>query len=153
MGVSGCGKSTIGIALARHLGIPFFDGDDFHPDANVAKMSRGIPLDDNDRKPWLEAINEFAKEKVTKTSLVIACSALKESYRKIISKEVNSQFVYLKGSKELIFSRMKSRENHFMPTALLDSQFATLEEPQNAIEVNIENEIEDLIVEIADKLP
>ena len=152
MGVSGCGKSTIGKLLADTLNIPFFDGDDFHPDENVKKMSSGLALNDQDRLPWLQNINSFANQKLQQESLVIACSALKEKYRTLISVGINTQFIYLKGSKELITLRLQNRADHFMPTSLLDSQFETLEEPRNAITVSIDQSIETILKEILGKI-
>lgn len=138
MGVSGCGKSTIGKLLADELEIPFFDGDDYHPEANVKKMAAGNSLNDNDREGWLKRLNSLALEN-SKVGAVIACSALKESYRVILSHSLNYQieFVYLNGTFEEISNRLMQRKNHFMPTGLLKSQFNTLEVPNNAISVSI----------------
>ena len=138
MGVSGCGKSTIGMLLAKELKIPFYDGDDYHPQKNIDKMSAGIALNDTDRKPWLQKINTKAKEEINKKGCVIACSALKDSYRKIISESIqeNVLVVYLKGDYETIYQRMQAR-NHFMPPELLQSQFKALEEPKKAIVVEV----------------
>jgi gluconokinase len=141
MGVSGCGKSYIGKQLAQALGGVFADADDFHPPSNIEKMAQGIALTDRDRWPWLDQLREqilLAREH--ESCYVLACSALKESYRDRLRGDdptTTIQFIYLKGSKELIRQRMEARE-HFMPTALLDSQFATLEEPKDAIVVDIE---------------
>lgn len=133
-GVSGCGKSTIGMLLAKELKIPFYDGDDYHPQKNIDKMSSGQSLNDNDREPWLKKINEQAKAALTEKGCVIACSALKESYRKIICQSIqeNVLMVFLKGDYKTIYKRMQNR-NHFMPPKLLQSQFDILEEPDNAI--------------------
>jgi len=140
MGVSGCGKSTIGKLIANELGIQFFDGDDFHPQANIEKMKSGQALNDDDRRPWLEAINTHAKNISLTGGAVIACSALKESYREKLSADIveNTIWVYLKGSFNLIQSRMM-RRSHFMPSSLLQSQFDTLQEPSNAIIVSIKD--------------
>ena len=139
MGVSGSGKSYIGKAFAEAMGIDFFDGDDFHPPANVAKMSEGHPLEDQDRLGWLLAINKFANARLTKKSTVIACSALKESYRTLLSKDLNGKvhWIYLKGAFELIYQRMQQRDDHFMPSSLLQSQFDILEEPAEAVTIDI----------------
>jgi gluconokinase len=131
MGVSGSGKTTIAAGLARREGWPLVEGDQFHPPANIAKMKAGTPLTDADRWPWLEAI--AVKEDAFRAagqSAVVACSALKRAYRDIlIGDRADVVLVYLRGSKALIGERMKARKDHFMPPALLDSQFATLEEP------------------------
>ncbi|WP_431121562.1 gluconokinase [Flagellimonas flava] len=138
MGVSGTGKSTIGTMLSKQLGIPFFDGDDYHPEANVKKMSAGQPLNDHDRQGWLIRLNELAKEH-QKTGAVIACSALKQSYRDLLGQGMNEKlaFVFLEGSFELIKSRLENRKGHFMTSTLLQSQFDTLEPPEDAITVSI----------------
>ncbi len=126
MGISGCGKSTIGVALAQRLGYTFIDGDDLHPEINKKKMSSGVPLDDRDRVPWLE---EVSKSLQLHDAIVIACSALKKSYRTTITRGAPSTvFIHLKGSKELITARLRERSGHFMPVGLLDSQIQTLEQ-------------------------
>ena len=139
MGVSGVGKSTIGNLLSKELGIPFFDGDDFHPKENILKMSKGEPLNDEDRFGWLATLNRLAKKQLKENSCVIVCSALKNNYREILSEgvESNTKWIHLIGSYEMISERMKLRSNHFMPTGLLKSQFDILENPTNAINVNI----------------
>lgn len=131
MGVSGCGKSTVGQALGAALGWDFRDGDAFHPPSNVAKMKSGAPLVDEDRWPWLDAIARFIDDKRRHGGhAVIACSALKRAYRdRLKGAGGDVLFVHLAGSKELIEARMAARTNHFMPLGLLDSQFATLEPP------------------------
>lgn len=138
MGVSGTGKTTIGNLLAKALNVPFFDGDDFHPQANINKMAAGLPLNDNDRYDWLATLNQLAKNNKAKGA-VIACSALKEKYRAQLSStiEMKTVFVYLKGTFAEIKSRLDSREGHFMTSALLKSQFNTLEPPTDAITVSI----------------
>ena len=135
MGVSGCGKSTVGQQLAARLGIPFLDADEFHPPANVAKMAAGTPLTDEDRQPWLELLNAKLR---TQVSTVLACSALKEKYRRTLAKDLpGCRFVHLKGSVELIRARLAERKHRYMPASLLDSQFETLEAPVDAIEVDV----------------
>jgi len=152
MGVSGCGKSTIGKLVAKEFDIPFFDGDDYHPEANVKKMAAGNPLNDRDRQSWLERLNELSIENKNK-GVVIACSALKETYRGILKRLVENQteFVYLKGTFEEISERLQQRQNHFMPAGLLQSQFDTLEVPVNAIEVSITKNPETIASEIIEK--
>jgi len=133
MGVSGAGKSVIGAALARALGVDFVEGDEYHPPENVARMAAGIPLSDDDRLPWLLALAERIRAaKQAGIGLVVACSALKRSYRDILRDESGAselQFVFLRGSRALIATRLAGRHGHFMPSQLLNSQFAALEEP------------------------
>ena len=131
MGVSGCGKTTTAQRLARRLGWIFRDGDTFHPSANVEKMAAGQPLTDDDRWPWLDAIALWIDEqRVGQAKAIVTCSALKRAYRqRLLHDRPDVQLVYLKGSKNLIAERIGRRRNHFMPPALLDSQFAALEEP------------------------
>lgn len=131
MGVAGCGKSTIGEALAKRLGWPFRDADSFHPAANVAKMSAGTPLTDEDRWPWLEAIAAWIDDRrAANAPGIVSCSALKRVYRDVLlDGRPDVALVYLKGDRALIAERMQRRRNHFMPPSLLASQFATLEEP------------------------
>ena len=152
MGVSGCGKSTIGKLLAAKLKIPFFDGDDFHTEANVQKMASGLPLNDNDRKGWLQKLNEIANEHKT-SGVVITCSALKETYRNQLKLNLEKQmvFVYLKGTFEEIHARLKERQGHYMPIELLKSQFESLEAPEDAIHVSINNFPDEIVSEILGK--
>ncbi|KUM83606.1 MULTISPECIES: gluconokinase [Streptomyces] len=127
MGVAGTGKTTIGPLLAARLGVPYAEGDDFHPQANIAKMSAGTPLTDDDRWPWLDAIGSWAHGRAG-VGGVVSCSALKRSYRDRLRAEAPGVvFVHLAGDRSLIEDRMSHRQGHFMPTALLDSQFATLQ--------------------------
>lgn len=130
MGVAGSGKTTVGRHLAEALGWQFYDADDFHPPANVEKMSRGIPLNDAERIPWLETLRELVRECLERgDSAVLACSALKASYREYLLTSERVKLVYLKGDHALIEERLKSRQGHFMKPEMLNSQFATLEEP------------------------
>ncbi|WDQ98910.1 gluconokinase [Devosia sp. J2-20] len=137
MGVSSSGKSTVGQSIARRLHVPFLDGDGYHPDANVEKMRAGTPLTDEDRWPWLErlalALHEAADRK---DAAVGACSALKRSYRDFLTQKAGEPilFVYLDGSRDVIGERMARRSHEYMPTSLLDSQFATLEAPDPTTE-------------------
>jgi gluconokinase len=127
MGVSGSGKSTVGAALAQRLRVPYADADDLHPAANIAKMSAGVPLDDHDRHPWLEAIGEWLAAHDDQGG-VISCSALKRRYRDQLRHHAHRvEFLHLHGSREVIAARQAARPGHFMPSALLSSQFATLE--------------------------
>lgn len=131
MGVSGCGKSTVGKALANRLSCAFFDADDFHSEANKAKMSAGIALGDEDRAPWLEKLRQSILDWLASAqTTVLACSSLKESYRRLLKCDKRVVFVYLKLSFAEVEARLAARRNHFMNKALLGSQFATLEEPQ-----------------------
>lgn len=157
MGVSGSGKSTIGMGLARSLGWDFRDGDAFHPAANVAKMKSGAPLTDDDRGPWLDTIAaHVAKLEGEGGHVVIACSALKRAYRdRLRASGAHLRFVHLAGSFELIDGRMKARRDHFMPASLLESQFATLEDPtadENVLRVTIEAGPEAIIAEALARL-
>ena len=147
MGVSGCGKSSVGKALAGSLGWDFYDADDFHPPANVAKMAKGIPLDDSDRTPWLAALHDLISSnlKADKPG-VLACSALKERYRQqLLEANDGVQIVYLKGSYDLIWSRMLDRKDHFMKPHMLQSQFESLEEPSNALTMDISMPVNELV--------
>ena len=135
MGVSGCGKSTIGQLLAERLGCPFLDADEFHPAGNVTKMAAGMPLTDEDRWPWLKILN--AKLKGEKHA-VLACSALKQTYREALSEGLDGcRFVHLRGSIELIRARLEQRRHRYMPASLLESQFAALEPPGGAIGIDV----------------
>ncbi|MFI1729721.1 gluconokinase [Streptomyces acidicola] len=141
MGVAGTGKTTIGPLLAARLGVPYAEGDDFHPEANIAKMSAGVPLDDTDRWPWLDAIGAWAHGRAGLGG-VVSCSALKRSYRdRLRAAAPELVFVHLIGDRELVGERMTHRQGHFMPAALLDSQFATLQplladEPGVAVDIS-----------------
>jgi gluconokinase len=139
MGVSGCGKTTVGSLLAAQLGWDFIEGDDYHPAGNIEKMSRGIPLTDEDRLPWLNSLQRILLDRCAhREPLIMACSALKENYRSILLEGCPSaHFVYLKGDFDLIQERMRGRREHFMKTNLLRSQFETLEEPRDALTVDI----------------
>jgi gluconokinase len=160
MGVCGCGKSTVGQALANQLGWPFFDADDFHPPANVAKMAKGIALTDEDREPWLDGVAAGMRAVARKGQhAVLACSALKESYRQRIARGLEDpqaasegtelRIVYLKGDAKTIEPRLAQRSGHFMPASLLRSQFAALEEPENAMVIDIRQTTEAQAAQIA----
>lgn len=150
MGVSGSGKSTIGKLLSQELSTPFFDGDDFHPKENIKKMSSGHPLNDNDRQNWLEALNGLVIKELKKNNCIIVCSALKQKYRETLSQNIETQtkWIYLSGSFDLISERLSSRKNHFMPSDLLKSQFDSLEEPKDALQVEISLSPDEIIKKI-----
>jgi gluconokinase len=150
MGVSGCGKSAVGKLLAQHLQWDFFDADDFHPPANVAKMAGGIPLDDSDRAPWLDALRDLISSSLTANRpAVLACSALKERYRQhLMDGNGGLQFVYLKGNYDLIWSRITARDGHYMKPSMLQSQFDSLEEPRDVITIDIALPIEEIVKKI-----
>jgi gluconokinase len=149
MGVSGSGKSTVGAALAQRLRVPFADADDFHPEANVTKMSEGHPLDDQDRFPWLEAIGEWLAGH--SDGGVMSCSALKHKYRDQLRRHYpQTQFLHLSGNKEVIGRRQASRPGHFMPASLLASQFDTLEPltpEENGIVISVDQNIDSIVDE------
>jgi gluconokinase len=135
MGVAGVGKTTVGAALARRLDLRFVDADDYHPPENVAKMAAGIALRDEDREPWLDRLNKML---FTEESLVLACSALKESYRRRLLEGIDdARIVYLHGAVELIAARLAERQHRYMPASLLESQFAALEPPGEAIAIDV----------------
>jgi gluconokinase len=158
MGVSGAGKSTVGTVIAQHLKCPFRDADSFHPPANIAKMSRGEPLTDEDRWPWLRAIADWiAQHRKAGTTGVATCSALKRAYRDIVThnQSADVRLVYLKGDFALIDARLTARKGHFMPPALLRSQFDTLEEPradERAITIEIDATPEEIAARIVRQL-
>jgi gluconokinase len=154
MGVSGSGKTTVGKLLAQSLNWDFSDADDFHPSANIEKMSRGIPLEDADRLPWLlqlqAAIDRWLLEN---KNVVLACSALKASYRDILCRDQQRmKIVYLKGSFHLLATRLKTRENHYMKADLLLSQLETLEEPEDAIIIDASQPLELIVGKIKNHL-
>jgi carbohydrate kinase (thermoresistant glucokinase family) len=152
MGVAGCGKSSVGVAVANILGAVYSDGDDLHPASNIAKMSAGTPLDDDDRAPWLDLVGEKLRD--AEGAVLIGCSALKRAYRDRIRAAAGSPvtFLHLSGSRLVIEGRMSAREGHFMPVALLDSQFATLEPLQDdelSVIVDIDQTFEAVVAESA----
>lgn len=154
MGVAGSGKTTIGLKLAAALRWSFRDADDFHPPENVAKMSAGTPLTDEDRTPWLSAIRAYIEACLERgESAVVTCSALKESYRVILVKDAAGvHLVHLTGGFELILERMNRRQGHFMKPEMLRSQFATLEPPGNALAIDIDRSPEEIVSEIRQAL-
>ncbi len=154
MGVSGSGKTTIGETLASELGWKFRDADGFHPAANIEKMRQGLPLNDVDRRPWLEALRQAIENAIqTNANLILTCSALKATYRQFLSESSDQvKFVYLKGSFELIEQRIKQRQGHYMKADLLKSQFDALEEPHDAIAVEIDQPPDAIAQQIKTKL-
>ena len=152
MGVAGSGKTTIGRKLAQELGLPFYDADDFHPDANIAKMQRGQPLDDKDRKPWLVSLAEEIRKRESEGGGVFACSALKEQYRKALQSVRNITWICLEGNHSTILKRLQSRSGHFMPAALLSSQFAALERPAYGIRIDVGSSPEEIVSNILSQL-
>ncbi len=155
MGVCGSGKSTVGEALAKSLGLPFHDADPFHPAANVAKMKAGIPLNDEDRQPWLENLAAHIRQWNAQRGAVLACSALKEKYRDILRSGDGVRFIFVHGPKELLAARLGGRQGHFMNPALLDSQLATLEIPSDALHVDLalspEQQVQFILKNLAEK--
>jgi gluconokinase len=155
MGVAGCGKSAVGAALAVRLGAAYLDGDDLHPTANIAKMSRGEPLTDDDRWPWLTLVGQSLAN--PDGVLILGCSALKRRYRDRIREVAAAPvaFAHLSGTKALIVARMNARSGHFMPTSLVDSQFAALEPPagdEGAMTVDIDRPLEQIVDDIIKQL-
>lgn len=162
MGVSGSGKTTVGEALAKKLGVPFRDADEFHPKSNVEKMSAGIPLTDADRWPWLDAIAAAIRETPPGQGIVVSCSALRRIYRDRIVRSAGRPiaFAHLDGPKAVLAERLKGRKGHFFPPSLLESQLATLEplakdEPglRVSIELPVEQQVAEIVRRLADKPP
>lgn len=150
MGVSGCGKSTVGRLLADRIAFPFHDADDFHSGENMEKMKKGIPLEDDERVPWLFDLAVHVAQWNRREGAVLACSALKEKYRDMLDWNGKEEvaYIYLKGGRDLVLGRIKNRTGHFFPAELLESQFQALEEPREAVTVAIDNKPEDICSEI-----
>ena len=143
MGVCGCGKTTVGTALAKSLQWPFLDADDFHPEANVAKMSAGLPLTDEDRGPWLDRIADELRSVLARGGhAVLACSALKQAYRDRLARAGDVRFVHLAGDYDTIASRLAERQHRYMPATLLASQFAALEPPADALDIDVREPVD-----------
>lgn len=153
MGVSGSGKTTVGELLAKKTGIPFFDADDFHSQSNKEKMKSGHPLTDEDRKDWLQNLHTLAVEQMQLHGAIIACSALKQSYRNTLGNGIKDiLWVFLTGSYQLIYKRIKNRTGHYMPASLLQSQFESLEIPKDAFTINVDKEPTAIVELISEKL-
>jgi gluconokinase len=149
MGVCGCGKSTVGDALAKALGWPFLDADDFHPPANVTKMAGGSPLTDDDRWPWLDRIAGELRAILGRGGhAVLACSALKQAYRERLARAGDVRFVHLAGDRATIAARLAERKHRYMPSSLLDSQFAALEAPATALVVDVSQDIDRQVAQV-----
>ena len=149
MGVCGCGKTTVGRALADALGWPFFDADDFHPPENVVKMAAGTPLTDEDRWPWLARMTEAMRVIDSRgDNAVLACSALRQAYRDRLAAAGDVRFVHLAGDYDTIAARLAARSHRYMPASLLGSQFATLERPANALDVDIRQDVDAQVAQI-----
>jgi gluconokinase len=154
MGVSGSGKTSVGELLSQRLGLPYRDGDDLHPPANIAKMTRGEPLTDADRWPWLEQVGAVL---AAEAPIIVGCSALKRRYRDLIVERAGGPvtFVHLAGTREVIAARMSDRRKHFMPSSLIDSQFAALEPPapdELSVTVDIDQPLEAVVDDIVARL-
>jgi gluconokinase len=156
MGAAGSGKTTVGVLLAKQLSWLFADGDDFHSPANKQKMSRGVGLTDEDRVPWLQSIRDAMDQWVAeRRSVILACSALKRSYRErlgVHSDAKDIKLVYLKGSRELLLERLRARKGHYATERLLSSQLADLEEPTGSITIEVSRSPEEIVVEIRKQL-
>lgn len=154
MGVSGSGKSTVGVALAAALGWPLIDADDLHSPANVAKMAAGTPLTDADRWPWLDRIVlELRRVSASAGNAVLACSALTQPYRDRLAQAGDVRFVHLRGDRETIGARLVARQHRYMPATLLESQFAALEVPRDALDIDIRTSVASQVQAIIDALP
>jgi carbohydrate kinase (thermoresistant glucokinase family) len=151
MGVSGCGKTAVGRAIAEALGWPFLDGDDFHPPANVEKMRAGTPLTDDDRWPWLDRLVDEARNAAGREGhAVLGCSALRQAYRDRLARAGDVRFVHLHGDRATIAARIAGRQHRYMPATLLDSQFATLEPPADALVVDVALPIDEQVAQVLD---
>lgn len=153
MGVADSGKSTIGVELSKQISHPFYDGDDFHSKGSKEKMKAGIPLTDEDRLPWLQTLKELILKHIERDeSIILACSALKTSYRELLNVGPECRFVYLKGSFDLISKRMEKRKGHFFNPTLLKNQFDILEEPNDCLIIGIHHPVENIVKKIRDAL-
>lgn len=155
MGVSGVGKSTIGSILSKKLNIPYYDADDFHSDGNIEKMKKGIPLTDKDRDTWLDTLAGKIKEWSQEKGAILACSALKEKYRQHLQSIPKDEtvWIYLHADYQVIYDRIKNRENHYFHADLLQSQYDTLEVPDYGIDINVDSSVGEIVDEILKKIP
>jgi carbohydrate kinase (thermoresistant glucokinase family) len=155
MGVSGCGKTTVGEALAAHLNCPFYDGDDFHSPENVAKMASGVPLNDADRAPWLASLADLIRDHLARgETAVLASSALRKSYRDQLRVDDRVRFIFLDGDFDLIWGRMQARQDHYMKAEMLRSQFEALERPDEnvAIRIDIDQDVSDILQQVIEAI-
>ncbi|MFN2163120.1 MAG: gluconokinase [Candidatus Promineifilaceae bacterium] len=155
MGVSGCGKTTVGEALAAHLNCPFYDGDDFHSPENVAKMASGVPLNDADRAPWLASLADLIRDHLARgETAVLASSALKKRYRDQLRVDDRVRFIFLDGDFDLIWGRMQARQDHYMKAEMLRSQFEALERPDEnvAIRIDIDQDVSDILQQVIEAI-
>jgi gluconokinase len=153
MGVTGSGKTTVGRLLAAELGWSYYDADDFHPPANVEKMRSGVPLNDADRQPWLETLRDLIRNCLERNeAAILGCSALKESYRRFLLLDERVELIYLKGDYDLIRQRLLKRRGHYMNPKLLDSQFDVLEEPEEALHIDISSSPQEIVQTIRSSL-
>ncbi|MGB5322972.1 gluconokinase [Lutimonas sp.] len=153
IGVSGCGKTTIARKLSESMGLPYYDADDFHPQANIDKMSNGQPLNDEDRASWLATLSMNLQQWEQEGGAILACSALKEKYRKVLARGLDHcHWVFLSGSYELILERMNKRKDHYMSGEMLKSQFEALEVPAYGIHIDIQKSPEEIIEKIKSSL-
>lgn len=153
MGISGCGKTTIGKLLSKKLNLPFYDADEFHSEINIEKMKNNKALNDTDRLPWLKSLSNYIKEWQSEGGAILACSALSEKHREILSSKVDKiNWVYLYGSFEIITDRLEKRNSHFMKAALLKSQFEALEIPQYGLHISVEKPAKEIVSIITSKL-
>ena len=153
MGIAGSGKTTVASEFARELGWVFLDADDFHSAANVAKMRAGIPLEDADRAPWLLALRgEVDRFRRGTQGMVLACSALRQTYREQLLVDSSVKLVYLRGTFEVLRERLRQRTGHFMTEKLLASQMQTLEEPSDAVTIDVQHSVDEIVAEIRERL-
>ena len=152
MGVSGCGKTTIGRRLAQLLQFPFYDADDYHNDKNIKKMKKGLPLNDADRSSWLSFLSSSLEEWSLHGNAILACSALKKKYRKKLSHNNKVTFIFLDGKYDLIYQRLVDRNDHFFAESMLQSQFSSLEVPENCIRISVDQSISNICLSIVDSI-